>query len=54
MTIKKMLYALWQNWFDGVLHLDHNGTKTQDATSGTDKDLFNAIRALGWYDDVIS
>lgn len=37
-----------------IVPIDHNGTKTQDATSGTDKDLFNAIRALGWYDDVIS
>ena len=34
-------------------YLDHNGSASADATSGEDKDLFNAIRALGWYSDVI-
>ena len=42
----------WQ----GDIHMDlnHNGTASANATSGTDKDLFNAIRALGWYSTVIS
>ena len=42
------------DWLGGIeMYLDHNGTSSSDATSGTDKDLFNAIRALGWYSDVI-
>ena len=36
------------------LDVDSSASKTTAATSGKDKDLFNAIRALGWYDDVIS
>ena len=35
------------------LRVDANASKTTDAVSGEDKDLFNAIRKLGWYDDVI-
>lgn len=35
------------------LALDCNGTASSDATSGEDMDLFNNIRALGWYNDVI-
>lgn len=35
------------------LALDCNGTASSDATSGEDMDLFNNIRALGWYSDVI-
>lgn len=42
---------------DGKLELyldvDSSASKTTAATSGEDKDLFNAIRDLGWYDDVI-
>lgn len=33
--------------------LDANGSSSTDATSGADKTLFNAIRRLGWYSDVI-
>lgn len=36
------------------LDVDSSASKTTPATSGEDKDLFNAIRDLGWYDDVIS
>ena len=35
------------------LDIDSAADATHDATSGADKDLFNAIRALGWYNDVI-
>lgn len=35
------------------LFVDKNASKTSAAVSGSDKDLFNAIRTLGWYDDVI-
>ena len=35
------------------LDVDSSASKTTPATSGEDKDLFNAIRDLGWYDDVI-
>lgn len=35
------------------LDVDSSASKTTAATSGEDKDLFNAIRDLGWYDDVI-
>ena len=35
------------------LDVDSAADATHDATSGEDKDLFNAIRALGWYNDVI-
>lgn len=35
------------------LALDCDGTASSDATSGEDMDLFNSIRALGWYNDVI-
>lgn len=46
--------ALTVDWLGGIeMYLDHNGTSSSDATSGTDKDLFNAIRALGWYSSVI-
>lgn len=47
-------YILTVDWLGGIeMYLDHNGSASTDATSGTDKDLFNAIRALGWYSDVI-
>ena len=36
------------------LDVDSSASKTTPATSGEDKDLFNAIRDLGWYDDVIA
>ena len=36
------------------LDVDSSASKTTPATSGEDKELFNAIRDLGWYDDVIS
>ena len=36
------------------LDVDSSASKTTPATSGKDKDLFNAIRDLGWYDDVIA
>lgn len=35
------------------LNIDDNASATTDATSGDDMNLFNTIRALGWYDDVI-
>ena len=35
------------------LDVDDSASASTDATSGEDKDLFNAIRDLGWYDDVI-
>lgn len=53
-TIGNPANAFVVDWKGGVeLYLDHNGTASTDATSGTDKNLFNAIRALGWYSDVI-
>ena len=36
-----------------ALDVDGNADASHDATSGSDKDLFNAIRALGWYSDCI-
>lgn len=46
--------AFTVDWKGNVrMYLDSNGTSSADATSGTDKELFNAIRALGWYSDVI-
>lgn len=35
------------------LFVDSSASSSKDATSGSDKDLFNAIRSLGWYSDVI-
>lgn len=35
------------------LDVDSGASKTSDAVSGADADLFNAIRWLGWYDDVM-
>ena len=35
------------------LNIDDNASATTDATSGDDMNLFNKIRAFGWYDDVI-
>ena len=35
------------------LNIDDNASATTDATSGDDMNLFNTIRALGWYNDVI-
>lgn len=35
------------------LNIDDGASATTDATSGDDMNLFNTIRALGWYDDVI-
>ena len=53
-TSSRRSNALTVDWLGGIeMYLDHNGTASTDATSGTDKDLFNAIRALGWYSDVI-
>lgn len=47
-------HILTVDWLGDIeMYLDHNGTSSTDATSGADKDLFNAIRALGWYSDVI-
>lgn len=47
--------ALTVDWNGGIqMYLDSNGTASANATSGTDKDLFNAIRTLGWYSAVIS
>ena len=49
--------ALTVDWLGEVqlyLDVDSSASKTTPATSGEDKDLFNAIRDLGWYDDVIS
>ena len=34
-------------------NVDENASATTDATSGDDMILFNTIKALGWYDDVI-
>ena len=34
-------------------NVDENASATTDATSGDDMVLFNTIRSLGWYDDVI-
>lgn len=48
--------ALTVDWLGEVqlyLDVDSAASKTTAATSGEDKDLFNAIRDLGWYDDVI-
>ena len=48
--------ALTVDWLGEVqlyLDVDSSASKTTPATSGEDKDLFNAIRDLGWYDDVI-
>ena len=48
--------ALTVDWLGEVqlyLDVDSSASKTTAATSGEDKDLFNAIRDLGWYDDVI-
>lgn len=38
---------------DIEMYLDCNGSSSSSATSGEDMDLFNNIRALGWYSDVI-
>lgn len=49
--------AIAVDWLGEVqlyLDVDSSASKTTAATSGEDKDLFNAIRALGWYDDVIA
>ena len=49
--------ALTVDWNGEVaidLDVDSSASSSTAATSGTDMDLFNAIRALGWYDDVIS
>ena len=47
--------ALVVDWNGGIqMYLDSNGTSSANATSGTDKDLFNAIRGLGWYSSVIA
>lgn len=35
------------------LNIDDGASATTDATSGDDMNLFNTIRALGWYSDVI-
>ena len=35
------------------LNIDDGASATTDATSGDDMNLFNTIRALGWYNDVI-
>lgn len=35
------------------LNIDDGASATTDATSGDDMNLFNEIRAFGWYDDVI-
>lgn len=35
------------------LNVDNNADASTDAIDGDDKDLFNAIRKLGWYSDVI-
>ena len=35
------------------LDVDVNADVDTNATSGEDKDLFNTIRSLGWYDDVM-
>ena len=44
----------WNGGIEMDLDVDSSASSSTAATSGTDKDLFNAIRALGWYDDVIS
>ena len=49
--------ALTVDWNGEValdLDVDSSASSSTAATSGTDMDLFNAIRSLGWYDDVIS
>lgn len=44
----------WNGDMIMYLDVDSAADASTAATSGTDMDLFNAIRALGWYDDVIS
>ena len=56
-TITGNLTVNGDTTLEGVTYLgldvDSSASKTTPATSGEDKDLFNAIRVLGWYDDVI-
>lgn len=44
----------WEGEIALDLAVDSSANSSTDATSGTDKDLFNAIRTLGWYSAVIS
>lgn len=56
-TTAKRSNALTVDWNGGIemdLDVDSSASSSTAATSGTDKDLFNAIISLGWYDDVIS
>lgn len=49
--------ALTVDWLGEVglyMDVDSAASETTAATSGTDMDLFNAIRDLGWYSSVIS
>lgn len=49
--------ALTIDWLGGVelyVDVDSSADASTDAVSGTDMDLFNTIRALGWYNDVMS
>ena len=44
----------WEGEIALDLAVDYSASSSTAATSGTDKDLFNAIRTLGWYSAVIS
>ena len=44
----------WNGSVQLHLDVDSSADSSTDATSGTDKDLFNIIRITGWYSDVIS
>ena len=49
--------ALTVDWLGGVsmyLDVDSSANASTPATSGTDKDLFNAVQSLGWYSDCIT
>lgn len=44
----------WNGGLEMYLDVDSSASASTAATSGTDKDLFNAIRNLNWYNDVIT
>lgn len=44
----------WTGNIDMDLDVDSSASSSTAATSGEDMNLFNAIRSLGWYNDVIS
>lgn len=44
----------WNGGLEMYLDIDSSANASTAATSGTDKDLFNAIRNLNWYNDVIT